>query len=59
MIYEKVVTHSRMHFANFLGSSVPASLADDLHRLEMAQTDDSSDTDTVNEVSNINSWYTF
>ena len=31
-------------------SSVPASLADDLHQLEMAQTDDSSNTDTVNEV---------
>ena len=45
-------------FRKFLrSSSVPASLADGLHRLEMAQTDDSSDTDTVNEVSNINSWY--
>jgi len=39
-------------YGRFLHSSnVPASLADDVHRLEMAQTDDSSNTDTVNEVS--------
>ena len=34
-------------------SSVSASLDDDLHRLKMAQTDDSSNTDTMNEVSKL------
>ena len=50
-------------FGTFLrSSSVPASVADDLHQLEMAQTDDRCDADTVNEVSNIekvNRWYIF